>query len=76
VGHLHHFSKETALAALEDTGYRVIDHRYTSGRTELGGLGWKTRMLKLPRKSRARRRTPRLESWAAIRCWCWPSRHG
>ena len=50
VGHLHHFSKETALAALEDTGYRVIDHCYTSGRTELGGLGWKTRMLKLPRR--------------------------
>jgi SAM-dependent methyltransferase len=51
VGHLHHFSKETALAALEDTGYRVIDHRYTSGRTELGGLGWKTRLLKVPRKA-------------------------
>jgi 2-polyprenyl-3-methyl-5-hydroxy-6-metoxy-1,4-benzoquinol methylase len=53
VGHLHHFSKETALAALEDTGYRVIDQRYTSGRTELGGLGWKTRMLKLPRRALA-----------------------
>ena len=50
VGHLHHFSKETALAALEDTGYRVIDHAYTSGRTELGSLGWKTRLLKGPRK--------------------------
>ena len=54
VGHLHHFNKETALAALEDTGYRVIDHCYTSGRTDLGGLGWKTRLLKAPRKALAR----------------------
>jgi SAM-dependent methyltransferase len=51
VGHLHHFSKETALAALEDTGYRVLDHAYTSGRTELSGLGWKTRLLKGPRQA-------------------------
>lgn len=51
VGHIHHFSKETALAALHDTGYRVIDHCYTSGRTELGGLGWKTRALKGPRQA-------------------------
>lgn len=50
VGHLHHFSKETALATLEDTGYRIIDHCYTSGRTELA-TGWKTRLLKWPRKA-------------------------
>jgi SAM-dependent methyltransferase len=50
VGHIHHFSKETALAALEDTGYRVLDHFHTSGRTELGGLGWKSRLLKYPRR--------------------------
>jgi cyclopropane fatty-acyl-phospholipid synthase-like methyltransferase len=51
VGHLHHFSKETALATLEDCGYRVIDHSYTSGRTELGNLGWKTQLLKWPREA-------------------------
>jgi len=51
VGHLHHFSKETALATLEDCGYRVIDHFYTSGRTELGNLGWKTQLLKWPREA-------------------------
>jgi SAM-dependent methyltransferase len=51
VGHIHHFSKETALATLEDTGYRVIDHCYTSGRTELGGLGWKSQLMKLPRNA-------------------------
>jgi cyclopropane fatty-acyl-phospholipid synthase-like methyltransferase len=49
VGHIHYFSKETALATLEDCGYRVIDHFYTSGRTELGGLGWKSQLMRLPR---------------------------
>jgi SAM-dependent methyltransferase len=51
VGHIHHFSRETALAALEDTGYQVLDHFYTSGRTELGGVGWKSEMLKWPRRA-------------------------
>jgi len=51
VGHIHHFSKETALASLEDCGYEVIDHFYTSGRTELGGLGWKSQLLKWPRQA-------------------------
>jgi len=49
VGHIHHFSKETALATLEDCGYRVIDHFYTSGRTDLGGLGWKSQLMRIPR---------------------------
>lgn len=51
VGHIHHFSKETALATLEDCGYEVIDHFHTSGRTELRGLTWKARLLKWPRKA-------------------------
>jgi cyclopropane fatty-acyl-phospholipid synthase-like methyltransferase len=51
VGHIHHFSKETALATLEDTGYRIVDYTYTSGRTELPALGWKSRLLKWPRKA-------------------------
>ena len=28
-GHLHHFTKQTALAALRDTGYEAVDHFYT-----------------------------------------------
>jgi hypothetical protein len=51
VGHIHHFSKDTALATLEDCGYKVRDHIYTSGRTELGGLSWKSRLLKGPRNA-------------------------
>ena len=49
VGHIHHFSKDTALATLEDCGYTVIDHFYTSGRTDLPGQGWKSSLLKYPR---------------------------
>ena len=51
VGHIHYFTKDTALALLEDTGYRILDHAYTSGATELGDLGWKTRLLKGPRQA-------------------------
>ena len=29
VGHIHYFSKQTALALLKETGYNVIDHFYT-----------------------------------------------
>lgn len=29
VGHIHYFSKQTALALLEDTGYHVLDSFYT-----------------------------------------------
>lgn len=51
VGHIHHFSKDTALAVLEDTGYKVLEHVYTSGRTELATVGWKTKLLKGPRQA-------------------------
>lgn len=51
VGHIHHFSRETALAALQDTGYAVVDQFYTSGRTELPNLSWRSTLLKWPRKA-------------------------
>jgi len=51
VGHIHHFTKETALATLEDTGYRIIDHHFTCGRTELPSPGWKSQLLKWPREA-------------------------
>jgi len=54
VGHIHYFSKDTALALLEDTGYKVIDHFYTSGTTDFDNVGWKTRLMKLPRRALAR----------------------
>ena len=48
-GHIHYFSRDTALALLEDTGHRVIDWCYTSGATELGTSSWKARLMKGPR---------------------------
>lgn len=50
VGHIHYFTKETALATLKDTGYEVIDYSYTNGSFELPNRGWKANLLKLPRK--------------------------
>ena len=51
VGHIHYYSKETALALLRDAGYKVVDHFYTSGATELQHLGWKTQWMSVPRNA-------------------------
>jgi 2-polyprenyl-3-methyl-5-hydroxy-6-metoxy-1,4-benzoquinol methylase len=50
VGHLHHFSKDTALAILEEAGYEIIDYFYTDVQVEFSNRGWKTAVLKYPRK--------------------------
>ncbi|NOX59111.1 MAG: methyltransferase domain-containing protein [Planctomycetes bacterium] len=50
VGHIHYFSKETALETLTDTGYEIVDHFYTNGTLELPNRGWKANLLKIPRK--------------------------
>ena len=50
-GHIHYFSKDTALALLEDTGYEIVDHFYTSGTTDFAHAGWKTQLMKLPRRT-------------------------
>ena len=50
VGHIHYFTKETALETLKDTGYEIIDYFYTCGSLELPNLGQKTNLLKIPRK--------------------------
>lgn len=35
VGHIHYFTKDTALALLTDCGYKIVDWRYTASRLEL-----------------------------------------
>lgn len=40
VGHIHYFTKETALATLEDTGYEIIDHFYTPGSLDLASTSF------------------------------------
>lgn len=47
--HLHYFTKETALQALRDAGYEVLDWSYTSRANDLGTATGQ-RLLKLPRK--------------------------
>jgi hypothetical protein len=51
VGHIHYFTKETALAILKETGYEIIDYFYTPGSLELSSRqSFKSLLLKLPRK--------------------------
>ena len=50
IGHLHYFTKETALATLRDTGYEIVDYFYTAGSLDLPNRGWKADLLKFPRR--------------------------
>ncbi len=50
VGHIHYFTKETALATLRDTGHEIVDHFYTRPSLERPNLGWRVNLLRLPRK--------------------------
>jgi len=49
VGHIHYFSKDTALETLKETGYEIMDYFYTSG-LDLPRKKIKSMFLKLPRK--------------------------
>lgn len=50
VGHLHYFSKDTALATLQDSGHEILDYFYTPGMLELEGKGFKTKLINPFRK--------------------------
>jgi hypothetical protein len=50
LGHIHYFTKETALAALKDAEYRIVDCFYTNISLEFSKYGWKNRLMNLPRK--------------------------
>ncbi|THH34338.1 class I SAM-dependent methyltransferase [Neolewinella litorea] len=47
VGHLHYFTKETALATLEDAGLEILDYFYTDGSTLPRKL--RTKIANIPR---------------------------
>lgn len=49
VGHLHYFTKSTALATLIDCGYEIIDYRYTNAAIDRPSSR-KARILNLVRK--------------------------
>ena len=50
VGHIHYYTKETALALLEDTGHQIIDWFYTPDSLELPRKTLKSKLAKYPRK--------------------------
>jgi len=51
VGHIHYFTKETALATLSDSGQEIVDYFYTPGALELPGNSLKTRVVNIFRKT-------------------------
>lgn len=50
VGHLHHFTTETALATLTDSGYEIVDHFYTTCFEGLPHQTAKARLARYPRR--------------------------
>ncbi|MFP4092009.1 MAG: class I SAM-dependent methyltransferase [Cyclobacteriaceae bacterium] len=50
VGHIHYYTKETALALLQDTGHEIIDWFYTADSLELPRKTFKSKVAKVPRK--------------------------
>jgi hypothetical protein len=50
VGHLHYFSKETALATLQDCGYEIIKSVYTTPFKDIPAKKFETKLARLPRK--------------------------
>lgn len=50
VGHIHYFTKETALESLRDTGYEVLDYFYTAGYVDLPAKSLRNHIARIPRK--------------------------
>jgi SAM-dependent methyltransferase len=50
VGHLHYFTKETALATLIDCGFEIIDSFYTDSGEEFPANTLKSKLAVFPRK--------------------------
>ncbi len=50
VGHIHYFTKETALATLIDTGYEILDYFYTDNIIDLPAKSFKSLLAKQPLK--------------------------
>ncbi len=50
VGHLHAFTKETALATLEHAGYTILDHAFTYASLDRPSRSWRASLMKGPRR--------------------------
>lgn len=51
LGHLHYFTKDSALAALRDTGYDIVAWNYTHGTEELPNRAVRTRLTNVARRA-------------------------
>ena len=49
-GHIHYFTKDTALASLRDSGYETADSIYTGSYIDLPTKTLKSKIAKIPRK--------------------------
>jgi SAM-dependent methyltransferase len=49
LGHVHYYTKEMALAVLQETGYEVLDWFYTQGSIQFQ-TSWKAGLLRAPRR--------------------------
>jgi cyclopropane fatty-acyl-phospholipid synthase-like methyltransferase len=50
LGHIHYFYKDSALSALRDCGYEVVDWNYTHAAEVMPNRALKTRLANIPRK--------------------------
>lgn len=50
LGHLHYYTRETALATLQDAGYRIVSVHYTAGGVDRPAQSWKARAVRQPRR--------------------------
>jgi SAM-dependent methyltransferase len=50
IGHIHYFTKETALQSLVDVGYEVIDYFYTASAIDLKARSRLAELAKMPRR--------------------------
>lgn len=50
IGHIHYFTKAIALEALRETGHKIVDYFHTASSLELPKRGWKTNLMKIPRR--------------------------
>jgi 2-polyprenyl-3-methyl-5-hydroxy-6-metoxy-1,4-benzoquinol methylase len=50
VGHLHYFSKDTALATLRDAGYRIEATRYLGETIDTPNRTWRMKLASWPRR--------------------------
>jgi hypothetical protein len=51
VGHIHYFTKDIALQAVVDAGYKIVDYMYTGSGVEQKGKSIKNGLARLPRRA-------------------------